>query len=400
MPRRWPTVKLWWPRWRPSGGRRGRRRRPRGRPRLPWRRRKPLLALAGEEAEVLGLGLLRDREAVAGGDGADLVLGHLGEREAEPAEQLRRQRREHVALVLGRVGAVGEQRPLGVLDDPGVVAGDQPRRPEPLGEVEHRRQPHFAVAEDAGVRRLPFGVAADEAIDDAAAEVGLEVEREVRDVERVRDGARAEHRLRRAAGLGPVGLRVGPELDRDRDDLGPALAFEQRRDGRVDAAGDGDGDALGDRTRPPSLAIEVGVSGPTSAAVAGSSGRLEAAAALRARWRASVASWAAWRLDGSRPPRSASASSIERLAASRTVAPSMVSARAAVAARVAPQPSVSKVTEAMRPPSTLRESRERSPQAAPPAAPVKASSGAGPRRVSSREEVVEELPIHWSKGTA
>ena len=46
-----------------------------------------------------------------------------------------------------------------------------------------------------------------------------------------------------------------------------------------------------------------------------------------------------------------------------------------------------------------QERRERSPQAAPPAAPVKASSGAGPRRVSSREEVVEELPIHWIKGT-
>ena len=76
-------------------------------------------------------------------------------------------------------------------------------------------------------------------------------------------------------------------------------------------------------------------------------------------------------------------SSIEIDAASRTVAPSMVSARAAVAARVAPQPSVSKVTEAMRPPLTVRERRETSPQAAPPAAPVKASSGTGPRRDSS-----------------
>src|SRR5882757_6654304 len=43
------------------------------------------LALAGEETEVLRLGLLRHREAMAGGDGAHFLLGHLGEREAEPA---------------------------------------------------------------------------------------------------------------------------------------------------------------------------------------------------------------------------------------------------------------------------------------------------------------------------
>src|SRR4051794_10926215 len=59
------------------------------------------LALAGEEAEVLALGLAGDGEVVAGGDLADLGLGQLGEREAEAAEQLRRERREHVALVLG-----------------------------------------------------------------------------------------------------------------------------------------------------------------------------------------------------------------------------------------------------------------------------------------------------------
>src|ERR1700761_6763397 len=60
-----------------------------------------LLALTCEEAEVLRLGLLRDRQPVPRGDGPDLVLGHLGEREPEPPEQFRRQRREHVALVLG-----------------------------------------------------------------------------------------------------------------------------------------------------------------------------------------------------------------------------------------------------------------------------------------------------------
>ena len=42
------------------------------------------LALAGEEAEVLALGLAGDGEAVAGGDLPHLGLGQLGEREAQP----------------------------------------------------------------------------------------------------------------------------------------------------------------------------------------------------------------------------------------------------------------------------------------------------------------------------
>ena len=69
------------------------------------------LALAGEEAEVLALGLAGDGEAVAGGDLADLGLGQLGEREAEAAEQLRRQRGEHVALVLGASAAAASSGP-------------------------------------------------------------------------------------------------------------------------------------------------------------------------------------------------------------------------------------------------------------------------------------------------
>jgi hypothetical protein len=71
------------------------------------------------------------------------------------------------------------------------------------------------------------------------------------------------------------------------------------------------------------------------------------------------------------------------LAASRTGAPSTISATAAVAASVAPHPSASKLTEAMRSSSIVTEIRERSPQAAPPAAPVKAPSGTGPRRLPS-----------------
>ena len=70
-----------------------------------------------------------------GGDLAHLGLGQIREREAEAGQQRRRERGEHVALVLGRVGRGGEQRPGAVVDDAGVVAGDEARGAEPLGEV-------------------------------------------------------------------------------------------------------------------------------------------------------------------------------------------------------------------------------------------------------------------------
>ena len=68
------------------------------------------LALAGEEAEVLALGLLCHGQSVMGGDLPHFGLGQLGQREAHATENCRRQRREHVALVLVLVGGGGKQR--------------------------------------------------------------------------------------------------------------------------------------------------------------------------------------------------------------------------------------------------------------------------------------------------
>ena len=219
------------------------------------------LALAGEEAEVLALGLAGDREFVAGCDLPHLGLGQLGQRETEPRQHRRRQAGEHVALVLGRVGAGGEQRAVLVADDSRVVAGDQPFGSEPFGEVGHRREPHLAVADDAGIWRRPGRVAGEVGADDPATEVLLEIEGDVGDVDRVGDGSGAEDRLGRAAGLRPVGLLVGPELDRDPDDVGATLPFEQRRDRAVDSARHRDGDAALAWRRQPRLARRRGREG-------------------------------------------------------------------------------------------------------------------------------------------
>ncbi len=53
-----------------------------------------------------------------------------------------------------------------------------------------------------------------------------------------------KHRLGRAAAALAVGSLVGPELERDRDDLAPRLALAQGGDGGVDAAAEGDEHAL------------------------------------------------------------------------------------------------------------------------------------------------------------
>ena len=62
------------------------------------------LAGAGQEAEVLRLALIGDGQAGVAGERAHLRLGQLAEREAHPRDGGRRERGEHVRLVLGGVG--------------------------------------------------------------------------------------------------------------------------------------------------------------------------------------------------------------------------------------------------------------------------------------------------------
>ncbi len=73
---------------------------------------------AGEEAQVLRVLAVRDGQAGAPGEGANLRLGERAEREAQAGERLGRQGRERVALVLVRVGGDAQQRAM-----PVAVAG-------------------------------------------------------------------------------------------------------------------------------------------------------------------------------------------------------------------------------------------------------------------------------------
>ena len=162
---------------------------------------------AGEEAEVLGLGLVRDCEPGLLGDGADLVLRAIAEREAQPRERAASERGEHVRLVLRGIDGEPQQAVVGA---PRVVAGRQRRGAEPVGELEHRIEADVAVAAHAGIRGQAVGVLAQPGIDDPVAKLVAQVEREVRHAEAVREAPGAAHGGRRAAGALGVVVDIGP----------------------------------------------------------------------------------------------------------------------------------------------------------------------------------------------
>ena len=173
-----------------------------------------------------------------GGQLAHPRLGQVAEREAQAGERRRRHGGEHVGLVLGRVGG-GAQQAVG--GRARVVAGGQRAGAEAVGELDHRVEPHVAVAAHARVGRDAVGVAGQERLDDPGAELGAQVEREVRQAHPVRERAGEPDGVRRAAGGLGVVLGIGPQLERDG---GGVLAGQQRGNGGVDAAAHGHQHAL------------------------------------------------------------------------------------------------------------------------------------------------------------
>jgi hypothetical protein len=127
---------------------------------------------------------------------------------------------EHVRLILLRVDRPGEQTRVAVLDDSSVVTGRECVRACTTREREQVRETKAAVAVNAGVRRLPSLVAADERIDDRAPECVTQVECDVRHAQPMAGRTRGQHGLRRAARALRVGpVRIEPEPKRDADSV-------------------------------------------------------------------------------------------------------------------------------------------------------------------------------------
>ena len=72
-------------------------------------------------------------------------------------------------------------------------------------------------------------------VDDAGSELGAQVDREMRHAELVGELARAADGLCRTAAELAVVVGVRPQLERHGDCFLARLAYEQRRDGAVDA---------------------------------------------------------------------------------------------------------------------------------------------------------------------
>ena len=105
------------------------------------------------------------------------------------------------------------------------MAGGEVGGAEPVGEREHRVEPHVAVAAHARVRRQPGGVVGEERRDDAGGERRAQVEREVRQPHPVRDRAREPDGVRRAARrLGVVRRRRATARASRRPPRGPSRA--------------------------------------------------------------------------------------------------------------------------------------------------------------------------------
>jgi len=188
-----------------------------------------VVVAAGDEADLLRVGLGRDGEAGFGGHLADFGLAHLAEGEEGARELVLREAEEEVGLVLGMVGGAGEDPALSLLVKmitrimPGgdAVGTDLTGGDEELVELE------VVVAEGAGDGRAAGEVLADEGLYYFRLETVLLVDDVVRDVELLGYVARVVDVVDAAAaaldGLGHAFVSgkaaLVPELEGEADDL-------------------------------------------------------------------------------------------------------------------------------------------------------------------------------------
>ena len=291
-PLRCPTVKWCAPRCAPTTSPERRTISPGASSSPPWRARNRAFPTPARKHRSCESAREATGSPASQGQRTHLGLGQLGQREPHPRQRRGRQRREHVGLVLGRIGRRAQQP---VLRDPRVVPGGETpkRRARPRTRASRRaarRRCSGCTGSASPPRRSRPGTARPRPPGTPAAD-----QREVRQPHPVRDRPRQPHRVGRAAGRGGVVLDVAPQLQRDRDRV---LAHEQRRDRRVHAAAHRDERAPRRRARRPSAQRHPS-----------------------ARCSASAARSAACSLPGESPPSSATIARVPTRAASSSSAP-------------------------------------------------------------------------------
>ena len=169
------------------------------------------IVAVGDEADILGILLLRGDEAAFPGDGTDLVLaGKLPQGEAGMGQLLLGQEIEDIGLILRLVLRLFQKPAVSLLApfDPGIVAGDDGVAAEKLCPVIELGEFHVLVAVDAGVGGRAGLIGADETVDDLSSKILGEVEDMEFHAQTVAD-APGVLRIRQGA----AGLRAGIVFD-------------------------------------------------------------------------------------------------------------------------------------------------------------------------------------------
>ncbi len=137
--------------------------------------RKARVSPDGDEADVVAVRLLGDRQTAAGRLGADLRLGGVPDRERGVTQLSGGQHREHVRLVF--VGVDGAAQPP--VREPGVVAGGDSVKPQRQRASGQRGELDSLVAAHTRVGGFAAGIGRHEVVDD----VFFEPVREIPDIE-------------------------------------------------------------------------------------------------------------------------------------------------------------------------------------------------------------------------
>ena len=203
------------------------------------------VAAGGNEADVLAVVLVGDRQIEAMRQRARLALAHVAKRKAYAVELRLRGRKQEIALVtIGVLRAMQGARAIRQPARRDVVARRQHLRTELSRSREQFVKLDDAIALDARHRSFARDIALDKTLDHRLAEPFFVVEHIVRNADTVGHRTGIVNVLAGAAGaLAVGGSAVIVELQRDPDDI-VALSLQQGRGGRgIDAARHRDNDA-------------------------------------------------------------------------------------------------------------------------------------------------------------
>ena len=187
------------------------------RDRTPSHRQAPCQVSGGlaarDEADLLALGLVRDGQAELACVLAHLGLGHPAKRKDDARKPLAVQVVEHVRLALRRIDRRVKLWTGRAMNDPRVMSGGEPVKPELEHPPKHQVETDEGVAPQARIRRPTRQVRLVERLDHTLAELQLQVPAVIRNVEDGRYAGADERKVHFADDLA-ASMRASDELSR------------------------------------------------------------------------------------------------------------------------------------------------------------------------------------------